>query len=253
MTVHFHRFAGYSCLIFAAQNTCAGTEDIAITPKATGIAISVETQQQDYTLTSLSISPPLPVLKQLEAAKDQIKARSDVQTTAIRMDRWVTPNINLCGSVAKISGEGVAKLPALPGLSLPDIKVDADGMSYSAGATAVVRKDSYFGALTYTHTFYKPDTLDTTNESSSVMPTVGKITRAGTFSLSMLYQDSKGDYIGKANTPFGEMTANFSAENKNNISWLAGYRTQLADNLYVRAIAELGGREGIRLDLSKRF
>ncbi|MDQ5766904.1 hypothetical protein [Thiothrix subterranea] len=253
MTVFPFRTVACFCLIFAAHIADAGNLDI--NPKTTGIGISIETQQQDYTLQDLRFNNVThPLLTSLANAKDQIKASSDVQSVSLKMDRWVTPNINVFGSVAKISGEGIAKLPTLPGLTLPDVKIDADGVSYNAGVTAVARKDSYFAALTYTQKFYKPDSMNETNESYSIMPTIGKVTGSGIVTLGMLYQDGKGNYIGTTSMPpVGAITADISVESEHKISWLAGYRAELDKNLYLRTVAEFGGKQGVRLELGKRF
>lgn len=229
----------------------ADTQTPEMPTKKSGISLNLETRQQDYNLTSLSFSHP--ALTPLVNVKNQIAASSDVQSASIKLDHWLTPAINLFGSVGKVTGEGTAKLPALPGLSLPDVRIDADGMTYSLGGTVVARKDQHFSAITYTLTRYKADAFDETNTFHTLTPMLGTATRLGVVSLALRYQQGDGKYLGKSTSPFGEVITDIGLENKHATSWLAGYNTKLGNALYLRASAELGNRQGLRLELNQRF
>ncbi|EIJ35800.1 hypothetical protein [Thiothrix nivea] len=237
------------CLLLPSMVANAQTTEMPV--KKTGISLNLETRQQDYDLTSLSFSHP--ALTPLANVKERIAASSDVQSATLKLDRWLTPNINLFGSVGKMTGEGTAKLPVLPGLNLPDVRIDADGSIYSLGGTAVARKDQYFSTITYTFTRYKADAFEETNTFQSLMPMAGVTTPVGAFSLALRYQQGDGNYVGKTTTPFGEVTANIGLKDKHATSWQAGYYARLGNDLSLRTSAELGGREGFRLELNRRF
>ncbi|EIJ36297.1 hypothetical protein [Thiothrix nivea] len=240
------------CLLASVQPVFA--KEAIDSEQTTGISFSIKTQQQDLTLNSLSLESAPPQLASLANMADQIKASSDTQTTSIQLSRRIAPGINVFGSIGQVSGETIAKIPALPRIQLPDIKIDTDGMIYSVGARAVVKKEQYLASLTYVHTLYKPDnTLNAASHSYSITPSVGVITDAGVFSLGLTYQENKRDFTGKLNTPLGEAAVKANVENKHKTSWVAAYRTELGNDLYLRGGVELGGKEGVSLAIIKRF
>lgn len=241
-----------SCLFLTAFNATA--QNIEFPVKKSGISMNMEIQQESYELTSLTFIPPAPLLQPLTDMKAQIKPESDVQTTNIKLDHWITPSLNLFASIGNVSGTGTAKLPALSGLTLPEVSIDLDGSVYKVGATALIKKEQYIGSLTYTHTTYKADEFDLTSRYWSLTPTLSKITDAGIISLGLLYQNpTEATVIGKTNTPLGVVTANLGINNKHTISWVAGYHTQLGQDLYLRTSVGLGGKQGARLEINKRF
>ena len=249
MTKHTCCAVSSACLLLCSLHPHSPTADTLT--KQSGVSLMIQTQKQDYGLTSLSFDQP--ALAPLATMKARINASSDIKATSIKLNHWVNPHINLFGVISKVTGEGTATLPALPGLNLPDVRINADGTTYSIGATAVAKRGKHFGAATYVYTAYQPDNMNTTNDSWSLTPAVGTITPIGIFSLGLRYQQSKGNYIGTTTTPLGEVNANIGVKNKDHNSWIIDYRTPLTDSLLFSTSAELGNRQGVRLELTQRF
>lgn len=221
--------------------------------KPFGISYSMDTQQQDLRLSALALSNPL--LAPLVVAQGQIQTRSDIQSTGINVDYWINPHVNVFAAANKITGNVIVKFPSLPGFApLPDVTINADGTTYNAGATVAAGSDKLFGALTYIHTTYTADASGKTDTSQTLIPSVGRGLGDGTINLGLLYQKAEAHYAGQMNVPLlGSVTADVTAENKHNASWLVSYRTPLGSETYLRTSAELGEREGIHLEVSKRF
>lgn len=220
----------------------------------TRFVFGIKTQQQDSTMTSLSFQSAPPGLAALANQPAQFKVSGNSQAAFVQLNQRVIPGFHVFGAVGKLQGETVMKVPALPAIQLPDVNIKTDGMTYTLGANALVRKDRYFAALTYAHTLYEPDNaLNPSSHSYAVTPAVGVTTDAGTFSLGAVYQKNKQNFLGDVITPLGTVTANAGIENQHKTSWLLEYRTELNKDLYLRGGVELGGRQGLQAAIIKRF
>lgn len=253
LTLNYHHRSLLSLLFAFSYLAClpvsADTDGI---PKNKAISIEFQTQKQEFKLNTLSFDNP--ALLPLSRAKDLIVVDGDVKTKGVKLDYRVKPYLNLFGSVAQSQGTALIKLSGIPNRALPDLKVNADGTTYSAGATLAVRDQDYFAALTYVHTLADMKSSSKTNTSYAVIPTIGKKTPVGTFSLGLRYQDAQSDYQGTLNIPvLGTVNTSISFENTNKVSYVAGFSKELGRDFYLRSHVEFGDREGARLEIGRRF
>lgn len=247
-----HRVSVSICPLLFIQTVAA--KDVTDAEPTTGLAVGIKTQQQDSTMTSLKFASAPTGLAALANQPEEFKVSGETQTAFVQLNQRVAPGFHVFGAVGKVEGETVIKVPALPTLQLPDVKVKTDGTSYTLGANAMVRKERYFAALTYAHTLYEPDNARNPSSYSYVItPSVGVITDVGAFSLGAAYQKSKSQFLGDVITPLGAVTATADVENQHNTSWLLEYRTELGKDWHLRGGVELGGKQGLQAAIVKRF
>jgi len=238
--------------------------------KKTGIALSVYSQKQDYKLNSLSFDNP--ALAPLAAAKDQVVIKSDVKATTLKLDHQILPNLNVFGSVVKTRGDALLNVfgsvvktrgDALVKLSniplqtgpLPDLTLDVGGTIYHLGGTAIARHKDYFATLSYIHSITKLESSSEDGKANTWIPSIGKKTRLGAFSLGVIYQEAEGGLTGTFDVPQlgGPVKVTVEAENAHKLSYTAGYFVPVAKNTFFRANVEFGDREGMNLELNHRF
>lgn len=237
-------------LVLWSGVTFAGEELPAVKPL--GIGLEILTQAQDFKLTELKLDHP--ALMPLSNAKDQIKTESDIKSTSVKLDYWVKPYLNVFGSVSQLEGESRVKLSEVPGISVPDMVVSADGQLYNLGATLVARGGNYLGSLSYTHTATDLEAASEKGSHETLVATVGRVTDFGVFTVGAIQQNIKGDFNGTLDLPLlGSVKAKISAENAEQYSYLLGYYKKLDKDFYISTHLELGEREGIRLGVSRRF
>jgi hypothetical protein len=222
--------------------------------KNKGVSLTFQTQQQAFKLNTLSFDRP--ALFPLAQAKDLIVVDREVETKGVKLDYQIRPYLNTFGSVDQSRGTALIKLSQLPGRTtpLPDLKINADGTTYSVGATLLARKQDYFAALTYIHSLTDVESSSQTNPSYVVMPTLGKKTPVGAFTVGLRYQHAESSYQGTVNLPaLGQVNTSLSSENANKLSYVAGFHKELGRDFYLRSHLEFGDREGGRLEIGRRF
>jgi hypothetical protein len=223
--------------------------------KANGVALSMYSQKQDYKLTELSFDSP--ALAPFVNAKDKVVVESDITAVTLKLDRQVKPYLNVFGSVVKTRGDALVKFSNIPtpsGVPLEDMVLDADGMIYHLGATAIARRNDYFLSLTYIRSLSKLNTGTEDGKANTWAPSIGKKTKIGAFSLGVIYQEAEGGLNGYLNLPpLGQVKVDAQAENTHKLSYNAGYITAIAKDIFVRANVEFGDRQGINLEINKRF
>lgn len=223
--------------------------------KKTGIALSVYSQKQDYKLNSLSFDNP--ALAPLAAAKDQVVVKSDVKATTLKLDHQILPNLNVFGSVVKTRGDALVKLSNIPLQTgpLPDLALDVGGTIYHLGGTAIARHKDYFATLSYIYSITKLESSSEDGKANTWIPSIGKKTRLGAFSLGVIYQEAEGGLTGTFDVPQlgGPVKVTVEAENAHKLSYTAGYFVPVAKNTFFRANVEFGDREGMNLELNHRF
>lgn len=227
-------------------------DDMPLELKPGGVSLEYYSQQQAVRLNQLHLGHP--ALAPLEAARGEIKTDTEAHATGIKLDHWVRPYLNVFGAVARSRGDVLVRFSELPGVTLPDMTIEFEGMVYHAGATGVYRDEDYFGALTYIYTLSDMEGNDETNTAQTFIPTVGKLTDIGAFTLGIMYQQAEGGYRGTLDAPvLGPVDADVTAENAEKISYLLGYHKRLGSDWYLRANLETGEREGFKLELNRRF
>ncbi len=241
-----------ACLLVSAFQPVWADTTTELKPRSVGLELY--SQDQDVQVTGFTIQNPLLAAMVPASAKDMVKVKNNLQTAGVKLDYQATPNLNVFGGLAQVTGDASAKLSAIPGLGLPDMKFDADGLLYNMGATLSGRNDRYFGALTYVHSIadthggVEGGTVDT------VLPMAGVLTKVGAFNLGLLYQQADINYAGTVDLPgFGQVAATVDGESADKFAYRAGYQTQLGKDVYVDVSAGFGGWQEARLELSKRF
>lgn len=217
-------------------------------------AITVEyfNAKNDFTLTELSLNSL--ALKPLESVKELIATESKSEYVGIKLDHWIRPYFNVFGSLGQTKGGISVKFSDIPGVVVSDMKINTNGILYNVGATAVARNKDYFTSLTYVHSISEVDGNEENTVVNTLVPAIGKKTDIGVFSLGLNYQQLDGKYKGKLAVPFvGNVDAEITAENKNELAYVLGYQTKAAKNIFLRADAVFGGLKSYKLDLSYRF
>ncbi len=228
--------------------------DADILLKSRGIGLTVHSRDQDIRVTDFTVQNP--VLAGLLPAntKDRVKLNNKLQSVGVKLDYQVQPNLSLFGEVAQVRGTATARLSAIPRLRLSDMTFDAKGQLYNVGATISGKRDRYFGALTYVHTFADTHGAIEGSSVNTLLPTVGVLTDVGVFNLGLIYQKVKIDYVGTVDLPgFGAVSATVNGESAKKLAYRAGYQTLLGKDVYLNASAGFGGRKEARLELGKRF
>lgn len=219
-----------------------------------GVGLELYSQEQDVQVKGFTVQHPLLAALVPASAKDGVKVKNNVQTSGVKLDYQVQPNLNLFAGVARVTGDASANLSAVPGLGLPDMTFDADGLLYNLGATVSKQEGRYFGALTYVHTIVDTHGGVEGGTVDTLLPMAGVLTGVGAFNLGLVYQQADIEYAGTVDLPgFGAVSATVEGENADNIAYRAGYQTRLGRDVYLDASTSFGGWQDARLELSKRF
>lgn len=222
--------------------------------KTHGVGLELYSQNQDLKLTGLTLDNPLLTTLLPANLQDQVKINNEIKLAGAKLDYWVNPNLNVFGGVAQAQGKAVATLPRIMGVTLPDVKLDANGMMYNVGATVVGYKDPYFATLTYVHSIADFNGSKDAGAADTVIPGVGVVTGAGAFSLGLIHQQGKVNYTGSLDLPLvGTVSAEVESESKHRINYTAGYHAQLGKDLFLSANAGFGNWREARLEINKRF
>ncbi|WMP19431.1 hypothetical protein [Thiothrix lacustris] len=221
--------------------------------KPTGVSLEWYQHELDLKVTGLDVSLPGVSSGLVDSVKDQLDTQSDAEIINLRLDRQLSPNLNIFAAIGKVTDTTRVGFSSLA-QGVSDLVVANKGVAYSAGATLTGEYGKLLPALHYTHS--RIDFDDSAEEVvvNVLTPSVGIQTHAGVLSGSLVYQAVEATYSGTIDAPFvGNVPVSVNTKNKDTLQVLAGIDTRLANDLYLSAKAGLNGQKQFQLQLNRRF
>lgn len=214
-------------------------------PAPLGIGVTLYTQNQKYTVDSISFV--LPGIPAIDAAKLGIDNR--LEELNAQFDVWLLPFLNVIAIVGAIDGQTQVDFSALGlPLPLPGVTVSYDGIVYGGGLTLAAGGERWFSSLTAIQTTADlSGDFDSSVKTLVVMPRVGIGGRRASAWVGAMYQKADEHHSGQIDLPYlGTVPFALQLSEKSPWSGLIGMRGELSPHWTL----ELEGGFGSRLNAS---
>ncbi|HSM14159.1 MAG TPA: hypothetical protein VLA66_08825 [Thermoanaerobaculia bacterium] len=221
-------------------------------PLPFGIGLTVYSQNQEYTLDSLSVGVPgfenLPL--------DALGIDNRLHELNVKFDAWLFPFLNVFALGGRLDGKTVVDFSDA-GLPIPigRVTINYDGEVYGGGATGVFGTERVFGSLTavWTQSSLSGD-FDSEAEAFVLSPRFGLVGGRGSVWLGAMYQQADEKHSGRIAIPFvGVVPFAVELSQKDDWNGLIGAQVGLDEHWFLELEGGFGSRTAATMTTSFRF
>jgi len=236
--------------LFPLGKAMAGGEEL---PLPFGIAATFHYQEQEYSLSRMTVSLPGYDLSQATG----IDIDNEIIEGDVKLDLWLLPFLNVFGLVGTLDGETVADLSDF---QLGSLTIDYDGIVYGAGITLAGGVDNLFGSFTALYTDTNLDQTDSSVTAWVLSPRIGVTTRVPGLGRPLalwggtMYQQTDEEHRGSITAPvLGSFTFDVELEERSAWNFLVGASAELTDHWNLELEVGAGDRSQVTATATCRF
>lgn len=236
--------------LFPLGSSMVGDGDL---PLPFGVGATLHYQDQEYSLTRMSISVPGFDL----ADTSGLDIDNHLFEGDVKLDLWLLPFLNVFGLVGVIDGETEVDLSTF---QLGNLTIDYDGIVYGAGITLAGGFDNVFASFTALFTDTDLDQAESSVEAWVLTPRVGVKTslpgseRPLALWSGAMYQSTEEQHRGNISIPqIGPVVYDVELEEDNAWCFLVGAAAEVTDHWNVELEVGAGDRSQVTLSATCRF